>query len=69
MLFTKKIEPSCSYCQRGKVMDGDSVLCKKRGVTPADSSCSAFQYDPLKRIPPRPKLPNFSKLRDEDFVL
>ena len=69
MLFSKTIDPSCAYCQRGKAVDTETVLCKKRGVmTPADS-CRSFRYDPLKRVPPRPVLPDFSKLKDEDFAL
>ena len=31
MLFTKKMEPSCSYCQRGKAVTPETVLCKKKG--------------------------------------
>ena len=53
MLFVKKIEPSCSYCQRGKAVTPDTVLCKKKGVIPLAGACSAFRYDPLKRVPPR----------------
>ena len=51
MLFVKKIEPSCSYCQRGKAVTPDTVLCKKKGVVEAGGHCRAFQYDPLKRVP------------------
>ena len=33
-LFSKEIEPSCSYCKYGFITySGDSVLCEKRGVT------------------------------------
>ena len=60
MLFTKKIDPLCAYCQRGNPIAPDTILCKKRGVTRPDSACPAFRYDPLKRIPPRPKMPDFS---------
>ena len=31
--------------------------------------CSSFAYDPLKRVPPRPATPDFSRLKDDDFVL
>ena len=44
-------------------------MCLKKGVMPAASHCRAFRYDPLKRVPPRPNAPDFSRLRDEDFVL
>ena len=44
-------------------------MCLKKGIVPAGGSCRAFRYDPLKRMPPKPLRPDFSKLRDEDFVL
>lgn len=69
MLFTKKIDPSCAYCQRGKTAGTEKVLCPKKGVVTTEDSCSAFRYDPLKRVPPRPIAPDFSKLRYEDFIL
>ena len=39
MLFVKKIEPSCSYCQRGKAVTPDTVLCKKKGGIPLAGAC------------------------------
>lgn len=69
MLFSKTIEPSCAYCQRGKAVDGETILCKKRGVMTPEDACRSFRYDPLKRIPPRPVLPDFSRLKEEDFTL
>lgn len=44
-------------------------MCVKKGVVSAAAHCRAFRYDPLKRVPPRPNAPDFSRLRDEDFVL
>lgn len=69
MLFQKKIEPHCVYCDRGTQLDEASVLCRKHGIVPVSNYCSAFKYDPLKRVPPRPAALNFSKLKDEDFTL
>lgn len=69
MLFTKRIEPRCAYCAKGTALNDETVACRKRGVTPAGSSCRGFRYDPLKRVPPKPVSPDFSKLKDEDFVL
>lgn len=69
MLFTKKIEPRCAYCQRGTDLDGEQVICPKRGVVSAGGHCRAFRYDPLKRVPPKPAVLELGKLRDEDFVL
>lgn len=69
MLFRKKIEPRCAYCQHGTAIDEDTVLCLKRGITASGSHCRAFCYDPFKRTPPAQATPDFSKLKDEDFSL
>ncbi|MPM78911.1 hypothetical protein SDC9_125926 [bioreactor metagenome] len=69
MLFDKKIEPRCSYCQKSVCLEPELVLCVKKGVMPAGERCSAFRYDPLRRVPPRAPAPDFSRLKDEDFVL
>ena len=69
MLFRKKIERSCSYCAHGVKLDEEQVLCIKKGVMEAGDSCSSFRYDPLKRVPPRPITPDFSRLKEEDFSL
>ena len=67
-LFSKEIEPSCSYFIFGFItFSGDSVLCEKRGVTMPYDSCRKFIYAPLKRIPKRPReLPQFAP---SDFEL
>lgn len=69
MLFQKKIEPRCVYCERGTQLDEEKILCTKKGVVSPAGSCRAFKYDPLKRVPPMPKAPDFSNLKDEDFKL
>ena len=69
MLFQKKMDPRCAYCERSAKLDADSVMCIKKGVVAAGGSCRKFKYDPLKRIPPRPAVPDFSRLKDEDFTL
>ena len=68
-LFQKKIEPRCAYCARGRALDGDQVVCPKKGVMSAGSHCRAFRYDPLKRVPPRPAKLAGVGLKDEDFQL
>ena len=45
------------------------MVCPKKGVMSAGSSCGAFRYDPLKRVPPRPAKLSTSILTDEDFKL
>lgn len=69
MLFQKKIEPRCAYCERGTQLDEEKILCAKKGVVSPAGSCRAFKYDPLKRVPPLPKALDFSGLKDEDFKL
>lgn len=68
-LFQKKIEPRCSYCSRSRMLSDEQIVCDKKGVMSACSSCRAFKYDPLKRVPPRPAKADFSRLSDEDFKL
>ncbi|MDR2647715.1 MAG: hypothetical protein LBB67_06300 [Oscillospiraceae bacterium] len=67
-LFKTDIKPACAHCKRGKqAPDGNSVLCARRGVMLKHSHCAKYQYDPLKRIPPRtPVLPEFDP---EQFIL
>ena len=68
-LFQKSIEPRCAYCALGKSLNDDQIACPKKGVMSPGSSCRAFKYDPLKRVPPRPAKPAGIGLRDEDFSL
>ena len=69
MLFDKEMEPRCAYCERGTPLEEGAVLCIRRGVVAPGDSCRAFRYDPFKRVPPRPAVPDFSRLKDEDFTL
>lgn len=69
MLFQKDIEPRCVYCTRGAQLDEAHILCPRRGVMSPSGSCRRFRYDPLRRVPPPPVLPDFSRLKDEDFTL
>ena len=69
MLFSKEIEPRCAYCQRGAKLSDDKVMCLKKGIVSPAGQCRRFKYDPLKRVPPKPLVLDFSALRDEDFSL
>ena len=69
MLFQKKIEPRCAYCQRGTELDEEKILCAKRGVVDRAGHCRAFRYAPLKRVPPPPPSLDLGSLKDEDFTL
>ena len=68
-LFQKKIEPRCAYCAHGRTLNEDQVACPKRGIMSPSSHCRSFQYDPLRRVPPRPAKLATSVLTDEDFKL
>ena len=68
-LFQNKMEPKCAYCARSHSLGNGQVVCAKKGVRSEASHCRAFQYDPLRRTPPRPAKAEFSGLKDEDFSL
>ena len=53
MLFRKKIPGSCQYCAHGVRLEGGQIVCVKKGLLEGDCACRRFDYDPLKRIPPR----------------
>lgn len=70
MLFRKKIPVDCTYCvHSASAMDDGQFLCAKKGLTEPRTKCAAFRYAPTKRIPPKPKAPDFSKYEQEDFSL
>ena len=55
-LFNKKMIRKCGYCLKGDASgDGNTILCRKKGVMPADDYCRGFKYDPLKRVPLKAK--------------
>lgn len=51
----KPIEPMCEYCERAHTESG-TLICSKKGEVSSDDSCKKFKYDPLKRVPRKPKL-------------
>jgi hypothetical protein len=69
MLFRKKMERSCEYCQYGAKLDDGMVLCAKKGVKTVEDKCRKFQYDPCKRTPAKAKPLDFSKYEEMDFSL
>jgi hypothetical protein len=69
MLFRKKITRSCSYCKNATNLNGDTVLCIKKGVVSASKACRKFDYDPCKRVPPKMKPLDFSEYDEADFQL
>ena len=69
MLFRKKIRPSCSYCVHSTTLTDGQILCAKKGLVSQDGKCMRFCYDPIKRIPVKPKALDFSKYSSDDFSL
>lgn len=68
-LFQENIEPRCAYCANGASLEEGRILCAKKGVVRPGDRCGRFQYDPLKRVPPKPAVLDTSKLSAEDFRL
>jgi len=69
MLFRKKIERSCGYCQHGAEIDDGLILCAKKGLKSPEDGCRKFKYDPCKRIPKKARALDFSKYDQEDYSL
>lgn len=69
MLFRKRIPRSCQYCVHSAALDDNQMLCTKRGVVSMYYQCRKFRYAPCKRIPVKPKAPDFKKYDEEDFSL
>lgn len=68
-LFNKDIDPMCLYCQHSHDISAQQVACVKHGLKAPTDKCRKFRYDPLRRVPPRPKKADFSGLTSEDFSL
>lgn len=69
MLFRKKIQRDCAYCQYGTALEDGAILCAKKGIQPGNSPCRRFRYDPCKRIPKKAKALDFKKYDEMDFSL
>lgn len=69
MLFRKKQPRVCCYCTHGTRLSDGQILCAKHGIRFEEDSCRKFRYDPCKRIPAKPKAPDFSRYEQEDFSL
>lgn len=67
--MSNKIEPRCAYCAWAAPLEEGKLICEKKGVVPEEGRCRRFRYDPLRRVPPRPEPPDFSRFSGEDFTL
>lgn len=67
-LFGNDIRPACKYCGHVlQLLGEDKMLCDKKGVVPAANKCRAFIYDPLKRVPKKPR--PLEKIEETEFEL
>jgi hypothetical protein len=69
MLFRKKIERRCEYCEFATKLDDETMLCIRKGIVMCDGKCLRFLYDPCKRTPVRPKAVDFAKYDSNDYSL
>ena len=69
MLFRKKMERLCSYCENGAELEDGQILCARKGLRMPEDKCWHFRYDPCKRIPKKVKALDFSKYDQEDYTL
>ena len=69
MLLSRDIEPNCKYCRHGTELGYDEVICTKRGIMAGSGNCTAFRYEPTKRVPE--VTPDFftSVYSEEDFLV
>lgn len=66
-LFGNNIKPSCKYCELGKAVGDDRILCSKMGEVKTYDSCKKFVYNPLKRVPKKELQLANSAVNDIDF--
>lgn len=69
MLFRKDIVPYCGYCKHALSAEEGFVICKKKGIMAESQKCRRFRYNPLRRVPPKPALQDFTKYDDRDYSL
>lgn len=69
MLFRKKMEWLCAYCENGTELEDGQILCAKKGIRSSEDKCWRFRYDPCKRIPKKARALDFSKYDNEDYSL
>ena len=69
MLFRKQVHHCCAHCVHAGRISEHEMVCRKRGIVAAADQCRSFRYDPLKRVPSRPKPQSFEKYREQDFTL
>lgn len=69
MLFRKDNDKMCACCKNAGLASNGKLLCPRKGFVRAEDCCRHYRYDPLKRIPKRAKVKDFSGFGEDDFSL
>ncbi len=67
--FKKRSNPCCTYCARGRAPERGSGDLRPEGGHVCRFQMPILQVRPIETGPPRPAKADFSRLKDEDFVL
>lgn len=60
-------ENDCEMCEYSQeIMNGEYLLCSKKGIVEFGEGCSRFQFDPLKIKVSVRKLPEFRPIDFKD---
>ncbi|MDF2685969.1 MAG: hypothetical protein K0S55_1150 [Clostridia bacterium] len=69
-MFNKNIEPDCSYCKYGYLMNNEEhCICKKYGFIIRKDNCKNFSYNPLNRVPKKHASLPQSEYTEQDFII
>lgn len=64
-----EIVSCCANCENAVRLcgNGETVLCRRKGIVKENYHCPKYSFDPLKYIPAgQPKLPDFEPVPLED---
>ncbi len=65
-LYNESIDPHCAYCAHCKPENEYQGVCDFRGIVAMAGSCRRFEYDALRRKPPKPARIR-GRFTDDDF--
>lgn len=65
-LYNESIDPHCAYCAHCKPDNEYQGVCDFRGIVAMAGSCRRFEYDALRRKPPKPARIR-GRFTDDDF--
>lgn len=65
-LYNDSIDPHCAYCTHCRPDNEYQGVCEFRGIVAMAGSCRRFEYDALRRKPPKPARIR-GRFTDDDF--